>query len=191
MGIMKKKLILAGIIISIIAAGWILKDRYLKVRVALHSNKAGISIKFPYGWQITYPANTDANLFRIQADASSKGEITGNIKEISVTLNKNSGAGQLIATQEDFDRYYMVKNNDTATDTGIIKVQNETVGGVKAVRLAEMDVFKTSSEYGFFSETVWARKNNTNYYINMMGNGSISKTDIEKFDEILKSFKFD
>ncbi len=82
------------------------------------------------------------------------------------------------------------KPDEIASGTGTIKLKNEEVAGLPAVRIAEVDMVTEDIKQSWWSVTTWFIKDKINYYVNMMGNGSLSDEELVPFGKILDSFQF-
>jgi hypothetical protein len=153
------------------------------------NKKSKYEIDIPDGWYIA--ESTEGGIFtsRIVWSDTQAGVNLGNISQLSVTIIASPSAKQTMSTQKEFDEWYSMNNGSTATDSGIIKVDNVIISGQKSVTMKEEENIENDIQNSFFSRTSWFRVEKTNYYINIMGNGLFTETEKKYFNEILSSFK--
>jgi hypothetical protein len=193
-----KKILYAAGIIILAGAGWAFFKGNIKAKPvvartgSLHlyqNNKAGYEVLIPDNWSNTESTETAKFVSRIDWKATANGTDLGNISEMSITVIATPEAGQPLSTQKEFDLWEKEKDGYTASDSGIVKIKNEEISSQKAVRMQEAAVLENDQADSFFSQTGWFRKNNINYYINMMGNGLLTDTENKNFDKIVNSFR--
>jgi hypothetical protein len=193
-----KKILYAAGIIILAGAGWAFFKGNIKAKPvvartgSLHlyqNNKAGYEVLIPDNWSNTESTETAKFVSRIDWKATANGTDLGNISEMSITVIATPEAGQPLSTQKEFDLWEKEKDGYTASDSGIVKIKDEEIAGQKAVRMQEAAVLEEDQADSFFSQTGWFRKNNINYYINMMGNGLLTDTENKNFDKIVNSFR--
>jgi len=142
----------------------------------------------PAGWQeeATSGGKFVSRTVFLSTESSKK---IGNIGEFSVTVISSPSAEQKMATKEEFE-WWMSQPVKEASAGGIVKLENDTVSGQPAVRLAEMIAIPEKKGVNYWSVTSWFRKDETNYYINMMGNGADFKKEMGPFLWMLSKFSF-
>jgi len=153
------------------------------------SNKGRYQINIPSNWDKYESTESGKFTARTVWQISQSGVSLGNISQISVTVIASPAAGQELSTQNEFDDWYKKKDGEQATNSSVIKVKNEEISGIKAVRLKEEAILADDEPNSFFSQTSWLRKDKVNYYINVMGNGLLTDKEKALFEEIKSSFK--
>ena len=161
-----------------------------EIKFDLYQNiKGGYEINIPANWNVV--SSSDAGLFTSRKvwQVPQAGPSIGNTEQISVTVLASPSAGQPLSTQKEFDTWYERNNGEAASESGIVKVKNEVISGLPAIRMKEELIIKENIQSSFFSQTSWFIQNHINYYINVMGNGLFTDTDSKYFELILKSFR--
>jgi hypothetical protein len=195
-----KKAALAILIITILAvSGWYFYRSSLKTDTTQEESPAyktyrnaaaGYEINAPSDWHVMESTDSGKFLARTVWQAPLSGTNLGNIAQISVTAIASPAAAEALSTPTEFAIWRNLADGNTASDSGIKKIKNETVGDMPAVRLEESIVTSGSDENSFFSQTTWFIKNGNDYYINIMGNGVLTNTEKKDFEDILKSFRW-
>lgn len=197
MGVKKRNLLILVLLAVIGSLSWWKRDDMMGIfkaenTVALvpYENRDGkFSFSIPMKWKVDEASSEGKFLSRTLINPVQGGVEMGNIAQLSVTIVASPGAGQPFSKQSEFDEWWN-KGTEEIKGTGIIKLGNEQVAGEKAIRLAEVDIVEENIDQSFWSVTTWFRHNELNYYINMMGNGSLTEKELKSLDRMLSAFKF-
>ncbi len=198
MGAKKRNLLILVTVVAVCSLGWWKRANIMqmfggerKIVMVPYSNGSGkFSFSIPMKWKIEEASSEGKFLSRTLISPIEGGSQVGNVAQISVTIVATPGAGQPFSKQSEFDEWWN-KGTQEIKGTGIIKLGNEQVAGQKAIRLAEVDIVEENIDQSFWSVTTWFRHNEMNYYVNMMGNGSLSEEELKSLDKMLSAFKFD
>jgi hypothetical protein len=154
-------------------------------------NKSGkYSFALPAKWKINDASSEAKFVSRTMISPVEGAQQLGNIAQITITIVATPGAGQPFSKQTEFEEWWS-KGNQEIKGTGIIKLGNESVAGERAVRLAEVDMVEENVDDSFWSVTTWFRRNSLNYYVNMMGNGSLTDKELNALSQMLGKFNFE
>jgi hypothetical protein len=194
----KQAKLIAGILLTILimGLGWWKRESLqafvlgvFKPDMQIYVSDSGkFSAKLPGGWELETSTPEGMFVTRVVASPKTGGYQAGNIGQMSITITATSSADQPLSTPTEFE-IWQNKPDQEVKGTGLFKVKNEEVAGSKAVRLAEADMVEESVDQSFWSVTTWFRKEDKNYYINMMGNGKLTTVENDFFDKVLNGFK--
>jgi hypothetical protein len=190
---MKNKILTILIILGVVLGVWWILAQSVIPKTEEFNNyqnpKSGYKVKIPNNW--IADESTESGKFKSRTVwiPVQNGTNMGNISQLSITVVEIPAVNQPFSTQKEFDEWFNKKDGFQATDSGIIKVENESISSQNAVMLKEEEVIKEDIPSSFFSYTSWFRKDGTNYYINTMGNGLFSDFEKKYFKIILDSFR--
>jgi hypothetical protein len=153
------------------------------------NKKGGFKIMIPKGWRGLEASDEGKFVARIVFRRTTLSEAVGNMGEIDITVVASPSVSQPFSTSGEFEDWRAIPDQ-AATGTGTIKLKNEEVAGIQAVRLAEVDMVPEDIRQSWWSVTTWFIKGGINYYVNMMGNGSLTEAELGPFELILASFKW-
>jgi hypothetical protein len=194
----KKRKLYVFIFFGLGLVSWIVWHKVIKVSnikkedslVMYINQKGGYQILSPRGWKVTEvePNNQITNRIMFEPQSAESAQI-GNIGQISVTVVASPSAAQELSTMEEFEKWLAV-SPQVATSSEMVKIQNDKIGGEQAIRFGQADMVPDNIDSSFWSVTDWMRKNQINYYINMLGNGMLGQPEEGWWSRILNSFRW-
>jgi hypothetical protein len=198
MGSKLKTLLIFVIAAAVVGLGFWKKDDFnnmisspASISLDPYLNKPGkYAFVFPRKWKVEDASSEGKFVSRTLVSPLEGGQRLGNVSQITVTIVATPGAGQPFSKQTEFEEWWS-KSNQEIKGTGVIKLGNESVAGERAVRLAEVDIVEENINDSFWSVTTWFRRNSLNYYVNMMGNGSLSDIELNALSQMLGRFTFE
>ena len=145
------------------------------------STTGGFRLDYPEKWEVKeYQTNENFEL-RVEFVPTSESDRIGQVGLISATVVASPGAGQMMATPEEFADWE--KQKTATTNSGIAKYGAGKIGGEKAVILSDQ-------LRDFWVLTAWFRRQDRNYYLGVMGNDSRGKADEDIYKKIANSWKW-